>query len=539
MQMIALQYKGLWQAATAVMEMFNAYQTAAATLMRYANAYSVPSIIAANYFNQVERRRFWSRTPEENLLAYLKLCTLNMEMAGDSFKGGMQAIEQFLIMEFQNRLHSLKDVNAYAQFARRMQRLARQVAYDYPAAIEAIQGEFGFHFERQPESSRVDETDRFFLYQVLPTDPKVKTREDAKPVLIIPPYVLGATILAFLPMEKRSYAHAFANQGIPTYIRILKDIQTTEAVQIMERDDDLADTRRFCETVKARHGLPVTLNGYCQGGFITVCNLLSGELDGLVDTLITCVAPMDGSCSGGLAEFMQNLPKEFNDLAYGTKTLPNGNKVADGTIMSWVYKLKAIESETPLLAMWRDMMLISKSNGASPRISKTAAALNAWLFYERNDLPLDMTRISYASFKHPIGKDGTLPVKLLGRTLNLKRLQEKKIPWLICYGKQDDLVEPSTALAPLDHVDAEVTAFPKGHVAMATSWSHPGSAYALHLRYKDENTRGPVRFQLDLQQQIDRSREKRASKKVKRIDDGGDQSQEGLSTPSTPETEAQ
>jgi len=64
-------------------------------------------------------------------------------------------------------------------------------------------------------------------------------------------------------------------------------------------------------------------------------------------------------------------------------------------------------------------------------------------------------------------------------------------------------VEPETALAPLDFVDAEVTAFPKGHVAIATSWSFPQSAYALHSRYEKENTRGPVRFQLDLQEALD------------------------------------
>ncbi|MDZ7579241.1 MAG: hypothetical protein U5R30_01060 [Deltaproteobacteria bacterium] len=45
----------------------------------------------------------------------------------------------------------------------------------------------------------------------------------------LPPYVLGADILGFLPGENKSYAHAYANFGVPTYIRILKDISTTEA----------------------------------------------------------------------------------------------------------------------------------------------------------------------------------------------------------------------------------------------------------------------------------------------------------------------
>ncbi len=213
-----------------------------------------------------------------------------------------------------------------------------------------------------------------------------------------------------------------------------------------------------------------------------------------------------------MCNFLKALPPAFNDLAYGTKLLPNGHKVADGNLMGWIYKLKSIETETPLLAMWRDMMLVARSNGDTEAISKTAAALNYWLTHDRYDLPLEITRMSFEAYNIPISKDGTLPLKLFGRRLNLRRLQEKKIPWLICYGKQDDLVEPETALAPLDHVNAEVTGFPKGHVAIATSWSHPESAYALHLRYPGQNTRGPVRFHLDLQEAIDQPKARKPVK---------------------------
>ncbi|MFH0784894.1 MAG: hypothetical protein V2B20_23465 [Pseudomonadota bacterium] len=95
-----------------------------------------------------------------------------------------------------------------------------------------------------------------------------------------------------------------------------------------------------------------------------------------------------------------------------------------------------------------------------------------------------------------------LPVKLFGRKLNLQRIKEKKIPWLICYGMGDDLVEIDTALAPLDYIDVEVTPFPKGHVAIATSWSNPKSDYALHTSFGDGRHRGPVRFQLDLDKEM-------------------------------------
>jgi hypothetical protein len=492
----------------AATKMFNALQTATATLARYNNAYLIPFLIASNYFNRVEWQRFWTRTPVENLMAYMKLGVMNMDLIGRALKSGFQASDNFMDMEVQRFMPALSngDVKALLEFAGRLNHLAEQVAYTYPTAIDSIEPEFGFHFERQPENSRLDETGRFTLYQVLPVDPKVKVRNEFKPVLIIPPIVLGANILGFLPAENRSYAHAFANMGIPTYIRILKDIHAHEAVQLMTPDDDARDMRRFCRVIMERHQAPVTLNGYCQGGYSSLCGLLSGELDGLVDAFITCVAPMEGTRSKGLVAFLGDLPDEFNDLAYGAKKLPNGNTVADGTLMGWIYKLKSIETEAPLLAMWRDMMFTAQSNGDPAAISKTAAALNYWLIYDRNDLPMEMTRMSFLSYNQPITADGTLPVQLFGRKLNLKRIAEKKIPWLICYGKQDDLVEPEAALAPLDWIDAEVSAFPKGHVAIATSWSHPESAYALHLRYGKENARGPVRFQLDLQQALEAQR---------------------------------
>ena len=503
--MTASHQSDLFEYATAAAGMFYAIQTSAAALTRYSSAYSIPFALATSYFNQIESRRFWFRTPAENFMTYLQLGAMNLDLAGRAMKGDLLAIDHFMTTELQSQLPALAsgDSEGLVRFAKRIQGMVQNVAYTYPAAIENIADEFGFHFERQPAASRIDETDRFILYQVLPSDPKVEVRKNGKPILIIPPFVLGANILAFLPLENRSYAHAFANQGIPTYIRVLKDIRTSEAIQCMRPEDDALDTRQFCEIIKARHGLPLTLNGYCQGGYAALGNLLSGELDGLVDAFMTCVTPMDGTRSQGLCNFLKALPPALNDLAYGTKVLPNGHKVADGNLMGWIYKLKSIETETPLLAMWRDMMLVSRSNGEAEAISKTAAALNYWLTHDRYDLPLEITRMSFEAYNKPISKNGTLPLKLFGRRLNLKRLQEKKIPWLICYGKQDDLVEPETALAPCDHVNAEVTGFPKGHVAIATSWSHPDSAYALHLRYPDENTRGPVRFQLDLQEAID------------------------------------
>jgi pimeloyl-ACP methyl ester carboxylesterase len=291
--------------------------------------------------------------------------------------------------------------------------------------------------------------------------------------------------------------NAYADQGIPTYIRIIKDIDTTPAVQTITGEEDALDLRYFCEQIIQKNGRQVTLNGFCQGGFVALAAILSGELDELVDALITCVAPVDGSRSNALTEYMQHLPPRFRDLGYAVKILPNGNRVVDGKVMSWVYKLKSMEKEAPLYSLYRDLMMFGGKADGRIEISKTAAAINHWLLYDRNDLPEPITKMSFDSYTIPIRSDGTLPIKLFGRHLSFKRLASKKMPFLICYGQDDDLVDKQAALAPLDFVQAEVTCFPKGHGAIATSWSHPDSQYALHKRFPD-GTRGPVRFQLDL-----------------------------------------
>jgi hypothetical protein len=475
----------------------------AAAFSRYTNDFFIPSLIAAGYLQDVEQQRVQGGDPGTTAEAYQDLWQFNLSLGLGAMKGAMDALFRYQAMEAGRVSDALAalgkgDADAWYGLMRRRAQLAAMLARHYPAAIEAIAAEYGFHFERGRDI-RVDETDRFCLYQIMPNEAGVTVRSDGKPLLILPPYVLGANILGFLPGEKRSYTHCYANQGVPTYIRILKDIETSEALQTMSGDDDARDTRRFCEKIRERHGRAVTLNGYCQGGFSALCNLLSGELDDLVDAFITCVAPMDGTRSQGLSGFLKDLPGRFNDLAYGTKTLKSGNRVADGLLMGWVYKLKSITTESPLPAFLRDLMMFARQGDASFTVGKTAAALNYWLNHERNDLPLEITRMSFASYDTPITADGVLPVSLFGRRLDIHRIRERGIPWLICYGESDDLVEPEVALAPLDFVEAEVTAFPKGHVAMATSWSDPASKCALHTRFGETLQRGPVRFHLDLE----------------------------------------
>lgn len=476
-------------------------------LTKYGHEFMTPFWIALQAFLSTEQHKLQQHPAHETLRDYLELLQFNIQIAGQGLKSSLASMQDFHTQEFLRGLRAWVNTvfnqpeEDVATFLKRQYQLLEKVVYEYPQAIKDIESEYGFHFD-DGGYEKFTETERFTVYRVLPQK-KVKAR--SKPILIIPPYVLGANILGFLPGQGKSYVHAYANQGIPTYIRVLKPIDTTPEVQSMTGEDDANDTQYICEKLKHKHQQPVTLNGFCQGGFIAVCNLASGVLDGLVDALITCVAPIDGTRSTSFIAYLEHLPPRFRDLGYAIKELPSGNHVVDGKVMSWVYKLKSMEREAPVYAFYRDLMLFNDPNGQDVKISKTAAALNHWLLYDRSDIPVAITQMSFDSYTIPIDKNGTLPVKLFGRKLNIKSLAEKNIAYLICYAQSDDLVDKKSALAPLDFIEAEVTVFPKGHGAIATSWSAPDSEYALHKRYP-EGTRGPVRYQMDLDDALPKGR---------------------------------
>lgn len=475
---------------------------------KYSSEFLFPFLTAAFYFSNVEFKKILGNSPVERFNAYMDLFEFNTDLILKYFSGSTKAIEEYTNREMNNYIEAsynscfnlegetLEDF--FSRQADTMETLTRT----FPKAVQDIEPEYGFHFERG-DHIKFEETERFIVYKILPSDKKIRVDDQKKPILIIPPFVLGHNILAFLPDENKSYAHAFANQEIPTYIRISKEIATTPEVQVMTIEDDALDTRFFCKKIMETHAKPVTLNGFCQGGYTAVCNHLSGKLDGLVDSLISCVSPMDGTLSKGLGNFLKNLPPRFNDLIYGTKMLPGGNKVADGELMGWVYKLKSIEDEAPVVSFFRDLFLVAGNKGGAHKISKTAAALNYWLQNERSDLPLAITQMSLDSYNKTVRDDGTLPITMFGNKLNFNRLKEKKIAWLICYGETDDLVEKETALVPLKFIETEVSCFPKGHAAIATTWSHPESMCALHTRFGPKKYRGPIRFHLDLDRELD------------------------------------
>jgi poly(3-hydroxyalkanoate) synthetase len=360
--------------------------------------------------------------------------------------------------------------------------------------IEAIGDEFGFHFNTSAYKL-VHETDAFELYQVLPLKEGVKVNEHLKPVILVPPYMLGVHILAFLPYENKSYSHSFANEGIPTYVRVVKDIMTNEKVQTMTPEEDCEQTRQLCAKVmELNDGKKVTLNGTCQGGYISLMNILSGKLKDVCDALITNVTPVDGTYS----EAISGMPTMHHDFT--TTTLPSGNKVANGYLLSLGMRFVAIDRETPLVKVL-DQASLQRATDMNP--GKTPAALFRWLLKERVHLPRAIANMSSHTFQDPIGDDGTLPVKLFDQPLNVKNLIDLNVPWYQNYAIKDDLVTPPCATAGNKFLEGwnglESVAFFGGHVAILTS--PYGKKAPVNGTFKDANgkdSRGPVKFQMDI-----------------------------------------
>ena len=323
-------------------------------VFKYVTAFMGPSVNALNAFANVEKEKLAQKSPGENLKDYSELFNLNVRLASTAMAASLRAMNTFFYEKlsegFLAWLDTLEDDDRLCDFACRLEETLKAANHEYPKAIAEIKAEYGFHLD-SPGYVKVAETERFDLYQVLPNKKEITPR--SKPILIIPPYVLGANILAFLPGEQRSYVHCYANQGIPTYIRLIKDIDTTPAVQTMTGEDDALDTRFFCRELIARHDRQVTLNGFCQGGYHALAALLAGELDGLVDALITCATPVDGSRSKSLRDYMMSLPPRFRrrqvllqsapewkhggrwpHFGMGLQAAKNGNRVADRLVSS-------------------------------------------------------------------------------------------------------------------------------------------------------------------------------------------------------------
>jgi len=377
------------------------------------------------------------------------------------------------------------------EFLRREADVMESVA-NFNDQIEKIKDEFGFHFNTS-DYKLIHETPTFQMYQVLPLKKGVQVRNDVAPMLLVPPYMLGVHILSFLPHENKSYSHSFANEGIPTYVRVVKDIMKTEAVQQTTPDNDCLETLELLTKLKEIHGKKAVLNGTCQGGYICLMNILSGKLTDVCDTLITNVAPIDGTYSDAIS----GMPQMHSDFI--TTPLANGNRVANGYMLSLGMRFVAIDRETPLVKVL-DQASMHRATDLNP--GKTPAALFRWLLKERVHLPLEVAKMSSCTFQQPIGDDGTLPVQLFGKPLNLKDLAKLGVTWYQNYAIKDDLVTPPCATAGNRFLDGtgvvESVAFHGGHVAILTSpYAKKAPVNGEFVDGTGKKARGPVKFMLD------------------------------------------
>ena len=238
------------KAVLAAFEQVKASQTCINGLWQYYFDFMEPFWVALKSFQAMEKAKIGDHAPEDTARDYLELFYFNLQIAKTGLFSTIRSASEYHSREWARAYEALlrtwtgtegPDILAYSE---RKAKIFEELVYNYSREIRNIAPEFGFHFENGGYE-RVAETDRFILYRVFPTDPAVTAREDGKPVVIIPPYVLGANILAFLPGEGKSYTHAFANQGIPTYIRIMKDVAVTPALAVMTGEDDARDTRLF------------------------------------------------------------------------------------------------------------------------------------------------------------------------------------------------------------------------------------------------------------------------------------------------------
>lgn len=433
-----------------------------------------------------------------SMVQALEVLQHNQQMMSKGVLSAQEKMIGFVFDQFEEGMKALintiynYDGEHVAGFIGREADIMEAVA-NFNEQIEKIKDEFGFHFN-SPNYKLVHETETFQMYQVLPLKTGVEVRDDLKPVLLVPPYMLGVHILSFLPYENKSYAHAFANEGIPTYVRVVKDIMLNEKVQTTTPEDDCLQTRELCQKLIELHpGKKVVLNGTCQGGYISLMNVLSGKLTDVCDTLITNVAPIDGTYS----EAICGMPRMHNDFI--TTTLPNGNKVANGYLLSLGMRFVAIDRETPLVKVI-DQAALHKATQMNP--GKTPAALFRWLLKERVHLPIGIATMSSTTFQQPIGDDGTLPVSLFGKSLKLGELANLGVKWYQNYAIKDDLVTPACATAGNKYLAGtdvvESVAFHGGHVAILTSpYSKKAPVNGEFVDALGNKVRGPVKFLLD------------------------------------------
>ena len=325
--------------------------------------------------------------------------------------------------------------------------------------------------------TKIVETPRTILYQVLPRKSGVSVRKNGKPIIIFSPLILKHVILDLLsdPKHEISYVAAMANSGTPTFFIRARDIESTPEAQVMTEEELLLDLRLFAKTVFERQGRRATFNGVCQGALPllhAVCTPALG-LGQYVDCWLGLVPAYSLHASSRVRLDMEKIPeKKRNDLQSITELLGSGNRVVPGEIAGFATRLKT----NPWTALVRAMRSAEKGES-----SLMGLAIQEYL---QAVIPMSvrMMEMSHTCATKPIASDGTFPTQLFGESVSLPHAIAQGITLYVVAGEKDEVVDQEAALRMFElpcikgYKGASYHVVPgAGHIALMTTCARESS----------------------------------------------------------------
>lgn len=356
-----------------------------------------------------------------------------------------------------------------------------------PELMEEAKEKTGFNVENENEYTLLMETPRAKVWQVLPLEEGVVVDDTRKPVMLVSPFMLEDRIMAIDPHNGMSFAHQFANEGIPTYVIRFDNPNENEFARDMsgeEFTDDLADATG---AIKAKHGRSVALQTVCQGAYLSLLSMCSGRLDESVDAFTQIVPPNGQTEDPILQSSLQRIPE--SDRGHLPEVDPFPASVS-------TLSMQLNNLQNPVSS------LIGAINAAKKGpMSSSAAAMNVWLeSHETRPMPRKMVELTLQGAVAPVSPEGVLPQRLYGEELSLQRMRNKK--WGIFAGGRDNVVSPVSARAPLGLpcfaeeplTDVVYVEDPKaGHVSFLTGYTtkqgrekNPNNPLSLYRKWEEE-----------------------------------------------------
>jgi hypothetical protein len=138
----------------AVAGQVNAVQNGWTSFMKYMNEFVTPCLLSTNYFAGVEQAKLMTTSPLESFQSYMGLFDFSLELTNRFLTGSMRAINDYNNREMQNAMNAWLNTLFHLEgeditsFLNRQAKMMDSVANAYPKAIQEVEPEFGFHFER-------------------------------------------------------------------------------------------------------------------------------------------------------------------------------------------------------------------------------------------------------------------------------------------------------------------------------------------------------------------------------------------------------